>query len=343
MKFYNKKDGFTLIELLVVIAIIAILAAILFPVFARAREKARQSTCTSNQRQLVASMQMFAQDHEEQLPSSVDVWSSIKVDPEILVCPTLGSSTPNGYVYNGAISETGLGSWPSPTEIFTTADGNITSLSGGYKNLYVKPTDLDYRHTSKFIMSYLDGHVGLTNVAPSGVGGYLKPGYFVDIMNSDSYFPKPGALANASQMLMPADCPFTNFNYNSGSTNANNNGLGGPKNTLGAVPLQDNFCIKFYGVMNVAKSGIYQFYATGDDVGAVFITDVTIYPAVRTQVTANGWGSINLIANTDYPYEAWFVEGGGGANYNFQWIPAGGIQQYIPQPGTVGCPLYVEK
>ena len=49
-------QGFTLIELLVVIAIIAILAAILFPVFARAREKARQTTCTSNQRQIAATI-----------------------------------------------------------------------------------------------------------------------------------------------------------------------------------------------------------------------------------------------------------------------------------------------
>jgi prepilin-type N-terminal cleavage/methylation domain-containing protein len=56
--------GFTLIELLVVIAIIAILAAILFPVFARAREKARQTTCTSNQRQIAASILMWSQDHE---------------------------------------------------------------------------------------------------------------------------------------------------------------------------------------------------------------------------------------------------------------------------------------
>ena len=58
------KKGFTLIELLVVIAIIAILAAILFPVFARAREKARQTTCANNQRQIAAAIHMYAQDHD---------------------------------------------------------------------------------------------------------------------------------------------------------------------------------------------------------------------------------------------------------------------------------------
>jgi prepilin-type N-terminal cleavage/methylation domain-containing protein/prepilin-type processing-associated H-X9-DG protein len=57
--------GFTLIELLVVIAIIAILAAILFPVFARAREKARQSSCLSNTRQLGNGMMMYVQDYDE--------------------------------------------------------------------------------------------------------------------------------------------------------------------------------------------------------------------------------------------------------------------------------------
>jgi prepilin-type N-terminal cleavage/methylation domain-containing protein/prepilin-type processing-associated H-X9-DG protein len=59
------RRGFTLIELLVVIAIIAILAAILFPVFARAREKARQASCTSNVKQISLGLLMYVQDYDE--------------------------------------------------------------------------------------------------------------------------------------------------------------------------------------------------------------------------------------------------------------------------------------
>lgn len=63
-----KRTGFTLIELLVVIAIIAILAAILFPVFARAREKARQTSCLSNLKQLGLGAMMYAQDYDGRVP-----------------------------------------------------------------------------------------------------------------------------------------------------------------------------------------------------------------------------------------------------------------------------------
>src|SRR5438045_4264284 len=61
-------SGFTLIELLVVIAIIAILAAILFPVFAQARAKARGVSCLSNIKQLALGMTMYAQDYDETFP-----------------------------------------------------------------------------------------------------------------------------------------------------------------------------------------------------------------------------------------------------------------------------------
>ncbi len=65
------RKGFTLIELLVVIAIIAILAAILFPVFARAREKARQASCSSNLKQIGTAFLMYAQDYDEVLCDAI--------------------------------------------------------------------------------------------------------------------------------------------------------------------------------------------------------------------------------------------------------------------------------
>jgi len=66
---YKKNKGFTLIELLVVIAIIAILAAILFPVFARAREKARQAACQSNLKQIALGVLMYMSDYDEVGPT----------------------------------------------------------------------------------------------------------------------------------------------------------------------------------------------------------------------------------------------------------------------------------
>jgi prepilin-type N-terminal cleavage/methylation domain-containing protein len=67
--YTRSKRAFTLIELLVVIAIIAILAAILFPVFARAREQARKGSCTSNMKQITLGMLMYAQDYDEKYPA----------------------------------------------------------------------------------------------------------------------------------------------------------------------------------------------------------------------------------------------------------------------------------
>ena len=69
--------AFTLIELLVVLAIIAILAAILFPAFAQAREMARQTDCLSNQKQLGLAFQMYASDYDERLPDRRDLKDSL--------------------------------------------------------------------------------------------------------------------------------------------------------------------------------------------------------------------------------------------------------------------------
>ena len=95
-----KRKGFTLIELLVVIAIIAILAAILFPVFAKAREKARQSSCQSNVKQLNLAVMQYAQDYDEILPpyTSQDATSGIWVAWSATDDPKTAAVEPSGCV-----------------------------------------------------------------------------------------------------------------------------------------------------------------------------------------------------------------------------------------------------
>lgn len=133
------KKAFTLIELLVVIAIIAILAAILFPVFAQARAAARGSTCVSNVKQTAMGALMYAQDFDEKLPlldnngSAIPNWGEPGTDPSVtpsmfpnmiqpyiknyqmMYCPELGKTnyqaaipTYAGVPYNAALEQSGV-------------------------------------------------------------------------------------------------------------------------------------------------------------------------------------------------------------------------------------------
>ena len=160
-KMTARGGGFTLIELLVVIAIIAILAAILFPVFSKAREKARQTTCTSNQKQLTTATMMYVQENEETMPG-VDFWSTVDgASGKILICPTAGKKIANGYAYNGTIAGKGLGEIKEPTETICTLDAdpsvnNIIDVANC-------ATAIDKRHAGKAIVGYVDGHVSLVN------------------------------------------------------------------------------------------------------------------------------------------------------------------------------------
>lgn len=107
----RKRTGFTLIELLVVIAIIAILAAILFPVFARARENARRSSCLSNTKQLGLAVMQYTQDYDEKLPPSYDgpsVWITI-IAPyvksnQLFFCPSDSTATTTAAPSAGNVS-----------------------------------------------------------------------------------------------------------------------------------------------------------------------------------------------------------------------------------------------
>lgn len=191
--------GFTLIELLVVIAIIAILAAILFPVFARARENARKATCGSNEKQLATGILMYAQDYDERLPLVYDdgagaqnrsIWAE-KVAPyvknvAVMFCPS-GSDTPNNWpkfnlaVYYGLLMNHVLpeGQWAAksmaqfsrPAEIIMLCEGTwythycpvcwttTSSACGSVDCVNVQKNPNVRMHNEGANYAYWDGHV----------------------------------------------------------------------------------------------------------------------------------------------------------------------------------------
>jgi len=148
---HSHKNAFTLIELLVVIAIIAILAAILFPVFGRARENARRTACQSNMKQIGLGILQYAQDYDEQFPLIGNVTSNPCSSPwqeriqpymkskQVFLDPSADTDVPvscsaqtarvfNSYMANGAAYAVGNGtsfSYPRPMD---QSDWNTSNL-----------------------------------------------------------------------------------------------------------------------------------------------------------------------------------------------------------------------
>ncbi len=170
------------LEIDLIIAIIAILAAILFPVFSKAREKARQTQCMNNQRQLAIAVNMYTQEHNETLPDSATVWQSLKltsaltsnqaalaVTSSVTKCPNKPEA--NGYVYNNMISGKKLGdaTMGDPTAVWLFADG--ASSNPAMPNVAFAITDVDsVRHANNFIAAGLDGHVEM--VKSTGISAW---------------------------------------------------------------------------------------------------------------------------------------------------------------------------
>ena len=199
------KRGFTLIELLVVIAIIAILAAILFPVFARAREKARQTGCTSNIRNMLTGMVMYSDDYDGSvLACGGGISWSKRIQPylrntEVLYCPddkVRGTRTESGITYSHDTSyghnmygtSTGelldsVGDDISSMVVFVDAIGDMkTAPMPMYSySMITLPAHVTYgdpacilvpRHNEQVNCGYFDGH------AKSQHRSKIKPSMF---------------------------------------------------------------------------------------------------------------------------------------------------------------------
>ena len=148
------KRGFTLIELLVVIAIIAILAAILFPVFSKARERAFQSTCTANQKQLALATMLFTQEKEYLPTVNAKIFNTLGLSGKVLSCPSAQKDS-QSYAYNALLSTQSLGRFQHPETIWLTADASQIMIDPVATNA----DDLSTRHAGGIVASYLDGHV----------------------------------------------------------------------------------------------------------------------------------------------------------------------------------------
>ena len=166
------KKGFTLIELLVVIAIIAILAAILFPVFAAAREKARQTSCLSNLKQIGTALQLYIDDFDQVFPvaqswSNKDFYMTSPFfrmrDYGIPMVAKTANDVGDGFKSTFLTCPTNRTAW----------DGNANNLRGYYVSYYPQSCDSSYGYSAASSVEAYNSGYGLSCYVADAAGNEL--------------------------------------------------------------------------------------------------------------------------------------------------------------------------
>jgi prepilin-type N-terminal cleavage/methylation domain-containing protein/prepilin-type processing-associated H-X9-DG protein len=180
----RSRYGFSLVELLVVVAIIALLVSIVTPVYVRSEERARLTTCLSNQRQIAMDVLMWMQDNGGRFPSATSIWSDINIPESILRCPSEQSSSQQDYLYNAFIAGKKDNLLTAPSLEILTADGAVRQASSAPQEIaapqyFSAPADFSFRHDHRCVASYCDGHAAsFDEVPPFWIIGITTLGEF---------------------------------------------------------------------------------------------------------------------------------------------------------------------
>jgi prepilin-type N-terminal cleavage/methylation domain-containing protein/prepilin-type processing-associated H-X9-DG protein len=191
-----RRKAFTLIELLVVIAIIAILAAILFPVFARARESARRSSCLSNMKQIGLGVMMYVQDYDETYPRTMQCKN------DIATCTT---SSPFNYWYDN------IQPYIKSTQVFNCPSSSI-STSPNRGNYGANQNIMGYRTTATPPLNMAAVPGAANTYLIMDFGAYVFAGndeYYIPNPTNASYLPGIGDVLH----LSASECPSHTSSY----------------------------------------------------------------------------------------------------------------------------------